>query len=251
MTHRLAIRTTADTPFTVAAACPRAGDSRQSWRVWGRLLVCLLASLVSVAPALADNAGAVWGGLSLAGAHGDWRFGASTQYRSVSARDSRQGVLTPSVGRRLNARLTASVGYSRFDNRNGSRYSVEHRTWQQLAVAPISAGSTSLSLRTRLEQRSFDGRPDTAIELRQQFGLAWKVAADTRLSLALEPFLRLRTSRPSDDNGLAQVRLTASANQQLHPHLVLQVGYMLQHVRAGAGPDSNNHVALLQLHYRR
>ncbi len=212
--------------------------------------VLLAAALLCTSPAVADSGGGAWGTVAVSAAHEDWRLGAFAQYRRVPDLGRRQAVGGVSIGRKVSDRITLTAAYSHYDNRFGTRHGAENRPWQQLQLAPIMIGNASVQLRTRLEQRIIEGRPDTAVELRQQVQLGVPLAAHTRVLLALEPFLRLRTSRPADDTGLAQVRATVLLDQRVNATLGLQAGYMLQHLRAGPGPDLTSHVALLQLQLR-
>ncbi|MBN8832502.1 MAG: DUF2490 domain-containing protein [Sphingomonadales bacterium] len=105
------------------------------------------------------------------------------------------------------------------------------------------------ALRTRLEERMIDGVPETALRLRERFGLALPLDSKARWTLLAsgELFFQLNRTRPSDVTGLNAVRTQLGFRHALTPALSLTALYQRQQgIRRGA-QDTVAHISVLAI----
>jgi len=117
------------------------------------------------------------------------------------------------------------------------------------AVADLFSGCGPFALRTRLEERMIDGVPETALRLRERFGLALPLDSKARWTLLAsgELFFQLNRTRPSDVTGLNAVRTQLGFRHALTPALSLTALYQRQQgIRRGA-QDTVAHISVLAI----
>jgi len=162
-----------------------------------------------------------------------------------------QSILRPSIGYRLGKNTIASVGYAYVaTDPVGPASSDEHRAWQQLSfrVAGNGAGLT-VTGRTRLEQRWFEGRDDMGWRLRQQLRATAPLSGKTRAVVWSEVFLSLDDTSWGQRSGLDRWRNSVGLSVPVSKAVTLEPGYINQWV-SSRGLDRVHHIANVSLSAR-
>jgi len=109
----------------------------------------------------------------------------------------------------------------------------------------------ALTLRTRTEQRFFEGADRMELRLRQRIGVALPVAHRLKAGLAGE-LLYIAQSEDSDrDAHVDQWRANATLTRGLGGHLEGTLGYLAILSPRNGGPDKLSHVVQVSLSLRR
>jgi hypothetical protein len=158
-----------------------------------------------------------------------------------------QLLLRSLVGYRITKRVNIGAGYAyvRTDPVGPVRLD-EHRFYQELNARLIETDEgLTLDSRTRLEQRTFEGRDETAWRLRQFVQLRVPVSERHKLVAYTEPFVDLDRSGVQR-GGLSVWRNFVGVSVPLAKGVELVPGYLNQHVfRDGA--DRSDHTANINL----
>lgn len=155
-----------------------------------------------------------------------------------------QLIIRPSVGVRLDATTTASLGYAYIRSTPRGRPTThEHRIWQQMAYRLAGDGKgVTLTGRTRLEQRWLEGRDDTGWRVRQQVRLTAPLKDKVRGVAWTEPFIGFNQTSWGQRDGLHLWRSFAGVSVPVSKTVTLEPGYL--HQRAyRTGPDAVTHAA--------
>lgn len=162
-----------------------------------------------------------------------------------------QALLRPSVGYRLGKNTTASLGYAYVDTDPvGPARTQEHRLWQQMAFRIAGDGKgLTVTGRTRLEQRWFEGRGDMGWRLRQQVRATMPLSGKTRAVLWSEPFLNLDDTSWGQRSGLDRWRNSAGVSIPVSKVVTIEPGYINQWVVV-RGTDRVHHIGNLTLNAR-
>jgi hypothetical protein len=200
----------------------------------------------------ADDAAGAWSIFTVADRFGDqtnasqWRYAFDAQYRYL---DRNSGVetllLRPALGLQVKKNLSLFAGYAYVVAEPFAGNSRdEHRLWQQAAWTAAVRGQSSLTLRTRLEQRWLETGEDAGLRLRQQIRWARPVPGDhgKRLILSLEPFFHIGRTDWGAEPGLAQVRAFIGISLPLNDRLTFETGYAPQWVRREGDAALLNHI---------
>lgn len=158
-----------------------------------------------------------------------------------------QLLLRSLVGYRLNKNVNIGAGYAyvRTDPVGPVKLN-EHRFYQELNVRLLSTeGGTTLDSRTRLEQRTFEEREDTAWRLRQFVQLRVPVSKANKLVAYTEPFIDLNKTSVQR-GGLSVWRNFLGVSVPLAKGIEIVPGYLNQHVFR-EGTDRSDHTANLNL----
>lgn len=158
-----------------------------------------------------------------------------------------QLLVRPAIGYRLDSTTTVSLGYAyvHTDPLAGAA-SDEHRIFQQLSTRLAGDGrGVTVTARTRLEQRFFEGQDGTGWRLRQQLRLTAPLVGKARLAVWTEPFIGLNQTSFQRD-GIGLWRNFAGLSVPLDRGLTIEPGYLNQQVRR-VGRDRTDHVASLTL----
>lgn len=189
------------------------------------------------------------GPLGAAGNDGPWRYSLKAELRYFDIEPGvQQYIFQAGAGYVINDKLTVRGGYSYYGTDvHGGPSAHEHRAWQQLDWKIARWGRSEFNSRSRLEQRFFNGRDQTALWLRQRF--TWVAdlprSENLRLLLGLESFHSLRDT-PWIDTGLVQLRLSAGIRFEKSSYDV-ETGYMQQRRRIDGSPDLVNHLLVVSL----
>ncbi|WP_374343752.1 DUF2490 domain-containing protein [Phenylobacterium sp.] len=161
-------------------------------------------------------------------------FSLDTQARfSDDASRLGQVIFRPSIGWKLDATRTASLGYASVKSTPQGRPAThEHRTWQQLSyrIAGDGKGPT-LTGRTRLEQRWVEDRDGTGWRIRQQVRFTAPVQDKVRAVVWTEPFIGFNETSWGQQDGLhvwrsfAGLAVPFSRTVSLEPGLLHQRTY--------------------------
>jgi len=159
-----------------------------------------------------------------------------------------QYVIRPSVGYKLNANTTASVGYA-FVHTDpvGPTGSDEHRLWQQMAFRIAGDGKgVTLTGRSRLEQRWIERAPDMGWRFRQQLRMTAPLSGKVRVLAWSEIFLSLDDTSWGQKSGIDRWRNSVGLVVPLNKALTLEPAYTNQWVLR-PGQDRVHHVANLSM----
>ena len=121
----------------------------------------------------------------------------------------------------------------------------EYRLHQQFRYA---AGG--LDVRTRFEQRWFDGADQTELRIRQRIQYTHPVAARVEVVGSTERFGIIQSRRNSGGRGTEQIRNIVGVAYQVSERLDIMPGYMLQITPRQDRPDAISHVPQLTLNWR-
>ena len=226
-------------------------------RVLPKLLAICLVTIFSAVSAAADNEDSVWTVLtatdSFSADDGATRwhywFDAQARYFDLGS-GINQYLVRPGIGYEISDNLSAWVGYARLRSRNrAGNVSDENRYWQQLSWTAARWNDGTLSIRTRVEQRSLSTGDDVGIVLRVLAKYVRPVGNDGKryVSLGLEPFIDLRDTDWGGDSGIAQNRASIGVGWRVSTQLTVEAGYINQFVWVDSGADRMNHVGVLNL----
>src|SRR5262245_52028261 len=226
-----------------------------------RCLACLLALLTLVGRVHAQESQdfGVWiGGFangklpsSLNNDQGSWRLWTDVQVRfGDEASRFSQGVLRPGVGYALGRRWTVWAGYAyiRTDPPYSTSTTTEQRIWEQ-ATWSGTIRATTLSSRTRMEQRFVSTGSDTGWRLRQFVKVLRPLSARRIWSAAVsdEYFLNLNSTNYGAAAGSDRNRLFIGPSVALRQAVSLEIGYLNQYTFRANGPDKNDHLVATNL----
>jgi hypothetical protein len=214
-----------------------------------------LAAIASDPARATDSDEGLWTVVSTNGAfhHGAeasrWRYTFDAQARYVDIGSGiNQYLVRPGVGFQVNDEWSAWVGYARLRSRNrAGNVSDENRYWQQLNWVARRTDSGTLSLRTRLEQRSLNTANDVRVVLRVRLHYVRPIGDNPGryLAFGIEPFMDLNKTDWGGNTGLAQNRTTVATGWRVSDRLSIEAGYMNQFSPAETGEDRMNHLAVL------
>lgn len=159
-----------------------------------------------------------------------------------------QYLVRPGIGYDLNDRLSGWVGYARVRARNRSgNVSDENRFWQQLNWSAGQWNNGTLSVRTRVEQRSLSTGDDLGIVLRLLAKYVRPLGNDGKryLALGIEPFVSVNDTDWGGDSGLRQNRSSINFGWRVSEKLSLEAGYMNQFIWVDSGENRMNHLGTL------
>lgn len=146
--------------------------------------------------------------------------------------------------------LTGGYAYVRTDPKGGAT-SKEHRAWEQVGYRFVSNERMTITGRTRLEQRFFEGRDDAGWRVRQQVRAAFNLPQAGKVQALVwnETFYSLNDTDFGQRSGFDQTRTFVGASLPLAPGTTIEPGYLNQTVFRG-GPDQSNHTLAVNLFTR-
>lgn len=121
----------------------------------------------------------------------------------------------------------------------------EYRLHQQFRYA---AGG--FDVRTRFEQRWFDGADRVELRIRQRIQYTQQVAPRVEVVGSSEWFGIVQSRRNAGAGGTEQIRNIVGVAYQVSDRLDVTPGYMLQITPQEGGPDAISHVPQLTLNWR-
>ncbi|MFO6429109.1 DUF2490 domain-containing protein [Erythrobacter sp. W302b] len=146
-----------------------------------------------------------------------------------------------SVEKALDDELRIGGGMSLFQTGSVSEY----RPHQQFRYA-----SGGLDLRTRFEQRWFDGADRVELRIRQRVQYTQPVAPRLEVFGSAEWFGIIQSRRDAGRRGTEQVRNIVGLSYQVNDRLDIAPSYMLQITPRPGSPDAISHVPQLTLNWR-
>ena len=164
----------------------------------------------------------------------------SQRWRS-DARGGDQQTFRVSVEKAIDEDLRIGGGMSLFQTGSVSEY----RPHQQFRYA-----KDGLDLRTRFEQRFFDGADRMELRIRQRVQYTQPVAPRLEVFGSAEWFGILQSRRNDGRRGTEQVRNIVGINYEVSDNLELAPSYMLQITPRSGAPDAISHISQLTLNYR-
>ncbi len=213
----------------------------------------LLASLCWPSCAVAEGDALLWTAVTANGPLGRGvLFTGDAQARiGGGATDFRQHLVRVGLGAVIGGHVTAHVGYAWFRTGTDERLSTEHRAWQQLSYPLGKNGRTTLSARTRLEQRFFDGADRASWRVRQQVRAVRPLGAPGSVSatLSVEGFFNLNAPRRASQSGLDRWRVQAGLSVPVARGLSVEPAFVHQFIRR-RGEDLAEHALLAGLALR-
>lgn len=211
---------------------------------------CVLVSLVPATPAFAaDEDANIWLAQSASiDLGGDVLLTLETQERLTNdASRLGQFLIRPSLGYKLDKSTSIHLGYAYVysDPQTGASTN-EHRAFQQLSFRVMGDGKgTTITGRTRFEQRFLEELDGTALRIRQQFRLTSPFSEKVRAVAWTEAFFGLNQTRFQRD-GIGLWRNFAGVSVPLSKGVAIEPGYLNQYV-VRTGADRVDHVANLSL----
>lgn len=211
-------------------------------------IVCAAALALTASPVQAEDDTQVWGTVLANGAvRGDLFVWLETQARLTDdIGGGSQLIVRPAIGARIARDAHAVVGYAfiRNDPETGGT-TQENRFWQQVQFVPVrnAAGAPLIISRTRLEQRTIEGRDGAGWRLRQFVRAQLPIARQGKIqAIALaEGFFNLNSTAWGARDGVEQLRTFVGVGLPVGKRMRLEPGYLNQHVfRPGA--DRTNHI---------
>jgi hypothetical protein len=180
-----------------------------------------------------------------------WWFDGQARFSDASSGYG-QSIVRPGVGYAITDRSTLWIGYGWIRTSPAHESDVEeNRIWQQWTGSTTLA-NTSLSWRSRLEQRFVEGGSDVGWRYRQFFKVVHPIAFGSRLQLVGydELFFALNKTDWGAKSGFDQNRIFAGLGWQFDSTTTFEVGYLNQFVQREGAPNLANHIlslnALLQ-----
>jgi hypothetical protein len=107
-----------------------------------------------------------------------------------------------------------------------------------------------LDLRSRFEQRFFDGADQVELRIRQRVQYTQPVATGVKAVSSVEWFGIIQPREQSRTGGTEQVRSIIGVAFQLNDHLDISPSYMLQVTPRVDKPDAISHVPQVTLNYK-
>ena len=145
------------------------------------------------------------------------------------------------VEKGVNDDIRLGGGVSFFQTGNIS----EFRPHQQFRYA-----KGGLDLRTRFEQRWFEGADQVELRLRQRVQYTQPIAEKVELIGSAEWFGIIQPRREQGRTGTEQVRAIIGVNVELTDSLSVAPGYLLQLTPREGRPDAISHVPQITLNFR-
>lgn len=156
-----------------------------------------------------------------------------------------QLLLRPGIGYKVAPSTTVFAGYAyvRTDPVGPVR-TTEHRLWQQLSWRALGDGkATTITGRTRLEQRFVNGTNDVGVRFRQLLRLTVPVDGHGTQAVGWsEVFVGLNDTRAGQRTGFDRLRSFAGVSLPLSKTMRIEPGYMNEYV-SGRIDDRVNHIA--------
>lgn len=211
----------------------------------GLMLAGLLLASAGAARA-ADTDTQAWSVVQASGALNDKMTVTVDGQARFSDDASRLGqlIIRPSMGWRLDATTTVSLGYAYVRSTPEGRPTThEHRGWQQLSYRLAGDGKgVTVTGRTRLEQRRVEDRDGTGWRIRQQVRVTAPLEGGVRAVGWTEGFVGLNQTNWGQRDGLHLWRSFAGVSVPISRKVTLEPGYL--HQRAyRTGPDLVTHAA--------
>jgi hypothetical protein len=158
----------------------------------------------------------------------------------------------PSLGYQVTPKVSLWLGYARFNVYPDDRPAIlENRLFQQVSWSIGRVAGGSLTSRTRLEQRMFEGRDDTGWRARQNLRWVRPIGADgVSAVLSSEVFVALNSTDFGARAGFDQSRNFVGANLPLAKGLSIEGGYMHRYVRRVGISDRIDHILPVTIAWR-
>lgn len=139
-------------------------------------------------------------------------------------------LVRPAIGYRLNSKISVWQGYG-WTPLFLPEFQDEHRLFQQLLYED-KRGDTSISSRTRLEERFIEGAGETAFRFRTMLRLAHPISTDKKWSVVGydELFVNLNSTPTGPVSGVDQNRTFLGVSRQVNPEFRVETGYLFDFV---------------------
>ncbi len=219
--------------------------------------ICAIAALPAAAPAQAgapEVDGEVWlAGIASGGIKGPVQGNLEYSFRSMDKGTTAPTQLTrAALGMQISKPVSLWLGYGRVVQRpEGRPVFRENRLYQQLSWTIGKVGPGTLVSRTRLEERTVEGRTGTGWRLRQQLRYTIPIKNSTLSAVAhTEPFIALNSTNWGASAGIDQWRTFVGVSVPLTKGLSADVGYMNRYVRRLNQRDRIDHILPITVNYR-
>ena len=212
-------------------------------------IVLLFAAGVLTAPAAAaapEQDFEVWTTLSATGSLQGTVLGSIEMTARADDRGTRRPltVVRSMLGYQAAKSLSLWVGYVRQSSSPERRKAVnENRLFQQVSWNIGTVRGAAVASRTRLEQRTVEGRRDTGWRFRQQVRLSAPLRKGGPSAVATsEAFFALNSTDFGSVAGFDQWRNSAGLNFPLTKEVSIESGYLNRYIFRGAARDRMDHV---------
>lgn len=219
-----------------------------------KLFLCLLLLLPITATASTEDLFGAWGTIVFSGNIGETR---ATYYAEGSARatDNPKSIHDPGfdvhglVGRvGLGYQLTDNnkviVGYARqYGDAPYARTPLnENRAWQQHEYTIHVSDVDTLTLRSRLEERTVDISDDTGVRFREQAKFNHKLNSKWSLVASEEFFANVNKTNWGPTSGFDQNRGFVGVGYKFNDNYRTEIGYLNQYMNRENNYDRMSHV---------
>lgn len=200
------------------------------------IATCLAATLAALQPAsamAADEAVQKWAVVTL-------KTSLDTQTTASltgNVRFRSDGTIGKALFLTLDHALTDWVSVGGGIGRLGSPETEELRPYQQLTL-----NYGDLALRSRLEERMFDGAPHTELRLRERVEFTPRIARDTSAKLSVEWLHILRPRDPDESSQTNHCRFSTEISHRFDDKVRAGIGYMVMLLPHANTPDKIIHV---------
>ncbi|MDI9818872.1 MULTISPECIES: DUF2490 domain-containing protein [unclassified Legionella] len=193
-----------------------------------RLIICFSISLSPSFLLAAQVAEKVWSTLSLNAKFGKYSYRIEPQLRLMDRPTLFEQFLTDAGGGyQLSPDWAVWLGTTSVTTRqNFSSNMHEFRIWQQV----IYTANANLSIRSRFEQRKFQGSSQWGYRLRERIIVKKKITDNLTILSFNELLINLNQPEWVPTNTLDQNRFLISLNQQVSQKLTLGAGYLYQYI---------------------
>jgi hypothetical protein len=209
------------------------------------IIVVLIAAVPASGQVITD--GRVWTGVGFQGRLAErspWRWSLESQVRTRDGVDAVDVWLIRFwLGRDLTSRTNLAGGYA-----NSTTFPVlgealnEHRAFQQV-VWTGRAGTASIAVRTRFEERFSEGNNSVAFRLREQVRYTRPFATHPRFTLVgWDEFSVHVNETDRYARGFDQNRAFAGISRTITARLRVEIGYLNQYINGHGVSDRMNHI---------
>ncbi len=171
-----------------------------------------------------------------------WYAELQTRWRE-EGKDFDQLIVRPALFYKLSPKSSIWLGYGNITTHPAGKSNInEDRLWQQFSYNFDSIADTSISSRTRFEQRWQDNGDDVGYRLRQMIKLSRPIASVPNLSWVIsdEYFINTNNTDWGARSGFDQNRLFLGGAYKINREAKIEMGYLNQYVN-GRNFDRSNH----------
>ena len=154
-----------------------------------------------------------------------------------------QTIIRPAIFYDVSPKSSVWLGYARVISHSSTKPNThENRLWQQFSYSFDPIAEWKIASRTRLEERSIEGKDDIGYRLRQMLKFTRPLSLENiSIILSDELFLNANSTDWGAASGFDQNRAFIGLGYKLNKHNAFEIGYLNQFVNTRK-VDRENHV---------